>query len=124
MENELELSYETLTRVYLGSYEHCKGVVAEVEASMIKNGGNGWFRVVFPLVRLVSCSRGFKSSKHHFLNFFNDPRIIREQRIAAYKGYRGGGIEGDEEKLDDEYEGLWRLGKQGGRFLGVFGCHG
>ncbi|GJQ92516.1 hypothetical protein Tco_0003655 [Tanacetum coccineum] len=26
----------------------------------------------------------------HFLNFFNDPRIIREQRIAAYKGYRGG----------------------------------
>ncbi|GKB53039.1 putative reverse transcriptase domain-containing protein, partial [Tanacetum coccineum] len=34
------------------------------------------------------------------------------------------GIEGDEEKLDDEYEGLWRLGKQGGRFLGVFRCHG
>ncbi|GJZ00374.1 hypothetical protein Tco_0517803, partial [Tanacetum coccineum] len=30
-----------------------------------------------------------------FLNFFNDPRIIREQRIAAYKGYRGGGrVEG------------------------------
>ncbi|GJS86101.1 hypothetical protein Tco_0752642 [Tanacetum coccineum] len=28
----------------------------------------------------------------HFLNFFNDPRIIREQRIAAYKGYRGGGV--------------------------------
>ncbi|GJZ23636.1 retrovirus-related pol polyprotein from transposon TNT 1-94 [Tanacetum coccineum] len=27
-----------------------------------------------------------------FLNFFNDPRIIREQRIAAYKGYRGGGV--------------------------------
>ncbi|GJV84732.1 retrovirus-related pol polyprotein from transposon TNT 1-94 [Tanacetum coccineum] len=24
-----------------------------------------------------------------FLNFFNDPRIIREQRIAAYNGYRG-----------------------------------
>ncbi|GJX85985.1 hypothetical protein Tco_0336759 [Tanacetum coccineum] len=34
------------------------------------------------------------------------------------------GLEGDEEKLYDEYEGLWRLGKQGGRFLGVFGCHG
>ncbi|GKA92031.1 hypothetical protein Tco_0813956 [Tanacetum coccineum] len=31
MENEHELSYETLTRVYLGSYEHYKGVVAEVE---------------------------------------------------------------------------------------------
>ncbi|GKB02607.1 hypothetical protein Tco_0830696 [Tanacetum coccineum] len=27
-----------------------------------------------------------------FLNFFNDPKIIREQRIAAYKGYRGGGV--------------------------------
>ncbi|GJV89857.1 hypothetical protein Tco_1533795 [Tanacetum coccineum] len=26
----------------------------------------------------------------HFLDLFNDPRIIREQRIAAYKGYRGG----------------------------------
>ncbi|GJW79343.1 hypothetical protein Tco_0141025 [Tanacetum coccineum] len=33
MENEHELSYETLTRVYLGSYEHYKGVVSEVEHS-------------------------------------------------------------------------------------------
>ena len=31
MENEHELSYKTLTRVYLGSYEHYKGVGAEVE---------------------------------------------------------------------------------------------
>ncbi|GJV19732.1 hypothetical protein Tco_1368752 [Tanacetum coccineum] len=31
MENEHELSYETLTRVYLGSYEHYKCVGAEVE---------------------------------------------------------------------------------------------
>nr|GEX09912.1 hypothetical protein [Tanacetum cinerariifolium] len=31
MENEHELSYETLKRVYLGSYEHYKGVGAEVE---------------------------------------------------------------------------------------------
>ncbi|GKC00846.1 hypothetical protein Tco_0986982 [Tanacetum coccineum] len=31
MENEHELSYETLTRVYLGSYEHYKSVGAEVE---------------------------------------------------------------------------------------------
>ncbi|GJW30766.1 hypothetical protein Tco_0047641 [Tanacetum coccineum] len=30
-----------------------------------------------------------------FLNFFNDPRIIWEQRIAAYKGYRGGVQEKD-----------------------------
>ncbi|GKD55007.1 hypothetical protein Tco_1288394 [Tanacetum coccineum] len=31
MENEHELGNETLTRVYVGSYEHYKGVVAEVE---------------------------------------------------------------------------------------------
>ncbi|GKB15990.1 hypothetical protein Tco_0849913 [Tanacetum coccineum] len=31
MENEHEMSYETLTRVYLGSYEHYKSVGAEVE---------------------------------------------------------------------------------------------
>ncbi|GJR37617.1 hypothetical protein Tco_1213301 [Tanacetum coccineum] len=31
MENEHELTYETLTRVYLGSYEHYKSVEAEVE---------------------------------------------------------------------------------------------
>ncbi|GKA76911.1 hypothetical protein Tco_0783372 [Tanacetum coccineum] len=66
MENEHELSYETLTRVYLGSYEHYKSVGAEVE----------------------SLEPGLR-----FLNFFNDPRIIREQRIAAYKGYRGGGLD-------------------------------
>ncbi|GKB25155.1 zf-CCHC domain-containing protein [Tanacetum coccineum] len=59
--------------------------------------------VVFHLVRLVSCSRGFKSSKFHFLNFFNDPRIIREQSIAAYNGYeiREWGMR--------MYEGLWVL---------------
>ncbi|GJX68289.1 hypothetical protein Tco_0304016 [Tanacetum coccineum] len=77
MENEHELSYETLTRVYLGSYEHYKGVVAEVEHS--KPG--------FELQGSKMVEMGL-----HFLNFFNDPRIIREQRIAAYKGYRGGGV--------------------------------
>ncbi|GJU82459.1 hypothetical protein Tco_1284824 [Tanacetum coccineum] len=50
---------------------------------MIKNGGNGSFRVVFPLVRLVSSLQGFNSSGLHFLNLFNDPRIIWEQIIAA-----------------------------------------
>ncbi|GJY26655.1 hypothetical protein Tco_0401381 [Tanacetum coccineum] len=52
---------------------------------MIKNGGNGSFRVVFPLVRLVSSLQGFNSSGIRFLNFFNDPRIIWEQRIAALR---------------------------------------
>nr|GEV42657.1 hypothetical protein [Tanacetum cinerariifolium] len=33
------------------------------------------------------------STMIRFLDFFNHPRIIRQQRIAAYKGYRGGGVE-------------------------------
>nr|GEV14744.1 hypothetical protein [Tanacetum cinerariifolium] len=38
-------------------------------------------------------SKSYESyAKIHFLDFFNNPRIIREQRIAAYKGYRGGGV--------------------------------
>ncbi|GJT83687.1 hypothetical protein Tco_1058029 [Tanacetum coccineum] len=95
MENEHELSYETLTRVYLGSYEHYKGVGAEVEhskpgfelqgAKMVETGQNRDFRlrtarVTTPGLRfLVS----FASFLYLRLNFFNDPRIIREQRIAA-----------------------------------------
>ncbi|GJR38041.1 hypothetical protein Tco_1213725 [Tanacetum coccineum] len=39
-----------------------------------------------------------------FLDFFNDPRIIREQRIAAYKGYRGGGVV----QVRMSYLRLWR----------------
>ncbi|GKD90257.1 hypothetical protein Tco_1365764, partial [Tanacetum coccineum] len=66
MENEHELSYETLTRVYLGSYEHYKGVVAEVEHS----------------------KPGFE---------LQGAKMVET------------GLEGDEEKLYDEYEGLWRL---------------
>ncbi|GJS91206.1 hypothetical protein Tco_0773842 [Tanacetum coccineum] len=87
---------------------------------MIKNGGNGSFRVVFPLVRLVSLLRGFNSSRIHFLNFFNDPRIIREQRIAAYKGYRGGVLRSRGGRIArwKVFRGVWvsRLenGQQGG----------
>ncbi|GKA94217.1 hypothetical protein Tco_0816203, partial [Tanacetum coccineum] len=78
MEIEHELGYETLTRVYLGSYEHYKGVGAEVEHS--KPGFD------------LQGSKMEEMGRIHFLDFFNDPRIIREQRIAAYKGYRGGGV--------------------------------
>ncbi|GJV84892.1 hypothetical protein Tco_1524790 [Tanacetum coccineum] len=76
---------------------------------MIKNGGNGSFRVVFPLVRLVSSLQGFNSSGLRFLNFFNDPRIIREQRISAYKGYRGGGVVQGLSK--EGYGARWKLMK-------------
>ncbi|GKD15019.1 hypothetical protein Tco_1199426 [Tanacetum coccineum] len=72
---------------------------------------NGKITVVI-LVR-DRCPRG----KGPLRNFF-------EQRIAAIKGYRGGSLrlgqmgelEYDVLKLCDEYEGLWRLDKQGGRF--------
>ncbi|GJT07092.1 hypothetical protein Tco_0841554 [Tanacetum coccineum] len=63
MENEHELGYETLTRVYLGSYEHYKGVGAEVE---------------YP-------EPGFDYSLET-----GSLRIHIEQRIAAMMGYRGG----------------------------------
>ncbi|GJU24307.1 hypothetical protein Tco_1162928 [Tanacetum coccineum] len=109
MENEHELSYETLTRVYLGSYEHYKGVVAEVEHS--KPG--------FELqgAKMVETGR--------FLNFFNDPRIIREQRIAAYKGYRGGGHMGDDvESLGAVLERLWCKVEVDGGGFGSCGVRG
>ncbi|GJX28732.1 uncharacterized mitochondrial protein-like protein, partial [Tanacetum coccineum] len=80
MENEHELSYETLTRVYLGSYEHYKSVGAEVE----------------------SLEPGFElqGAKMVEMGRFG---IIREQRIAAYNGYeiREWGMR--------MYEGLWVL---------------
>ncbi|GJR26787.1 hypothetical protein Tco_1103019 [Tanacetum coccineum] len=103
MENEHELGYETLTRVYLGSYEHYKGVVAEVEHS--KPG--------FELqgAKMVEMGR------------FG---IIREQRIAAYKGYRGGGNMGDdcgESKglVSETYGARWKVDGGGFGYLSVRG---
>nr|GEW65778.1 uncharacterized mitochondrial protein AtMg00810-like [Tanacetum cinerariifolium] len=67
MENEHELSYENLTRVYLGSYENYKSIEAEVD--------------------LLEPGFELQGSKMVEMGQF---RIIREQSIAAYKGYRGG----------------------------------
>ncbi|GJS63464.1 hypothetical protein Tco_0678028 [Tanacetum coccineum] len=56
-------------------------------------------------------SQGYREPGLHFLNFFNDPRIIREQRIAFQLGLRrercgaargGGMLGGDVLKLHDE----------------------
>nr|GFA35545.1 hypothetical protein [Tanacetum cinerariifolium]GFA40266.1 hypothetical protein [Tanacetum cinerariifolium] len=69
MENKHELSYETLTSVYLGSYEHYKVVGAEVE--------------------LLEPGFELQGSKMVEMGQFG---IIREQIFAAYKGYKGGGV--------------------------------
>ncbi|GKA86013.1 ribonuclease H-like domain-containing protein [Tanacetum coccineum] len=59
-----------------------------------------------------------------FLNLFNDPRIIREQRIAAYKGYRGGvlkqGLDNDELKIGLVIDRRFLRGKQDG----IYGVNG
>ncbi|GJZ37841.1 reverse transcriptase domain-containing protein [Tanacetum coccineum] len=50
---------------------------------------------VLDLLCLLVLIIGTSQSRQHglrFLTFFNDPRIIWEQRIAAFKGYRGGGV--------------------------------
>nr|GEV79363.1 hypothetical protein [Tanacetum cinerariifolium] len=97
MENEHELSYETLTRVYLGSYEHYKSVGAEVEliepefwyqgSKMVEMGQFGYYfnSYAFYLVPRASNLQGF-----NYLDFLRHLRIFLEQRIAAIKGYRGG----------------------------------
>ncbi|GKB67222.1 hypothetical protein Tco_0928634 [Tanacetum coccineum] len=89
---------------------------------MIKNGGNGSFRVVFPLVRLVSSLQGFNSSGIRFLNFFNDPRIIWEQRIAALWEVKEamGSVVRHLYKLLHEVLRLWKeLWRSGGEEIGM-----
>nr|GEZ71518.1 hypothetical protein [Tanacetum cinerariifolium] len=52
---------------------------------------NNLYDLFVPQRKKSSAQRYF-SKRIHFLDFFNDPSIIREQSIAAYKGYRGGGV--------------------------------
>ncbi|GJS47711.1 hypothetical protein Tco_0597832 [Tanacetum coccineum] len=75
MENEHELTYETLKRVYLGSYEHFKSVEAEVEHP----------------------EPGFELQGAKMMNL----RIIWEQRMFAQLGYRKD-RDGDDWKTDIE----------------------
>ncbi|GKE52787.1 hypothetical protein Tco_1487943 [Tanacetum coccineum] len=89
MENEHELSYETLTRVYLGSYEHYKGVGAEVEhskpgfelqgAKMVETGQNRDFRL--RTARVTTPGLRFLVSFASFLS--------RGGSIARWKLFRG-----------------------------------
>ncbi|GJT43347.1 putative reverse transcriptase domain-containing protein [Tanacetum coccineum] len=70
--------------------EHSKPGFELQGAKMVETGQNRDFRLRTARVTTPSLLWGFNSSRICFLNFFNDPRIIREQCIAAYKGYRGG----------------------------------
>ncbi|GKB26368.1 hypothetical protein Tco_0865769 [Tanacetum coccineum] len=102
MENEHELSYETLTRVYLGSYEHYKGVVAEVEhskpgfelqgAKMVETGQNQDFRLRTARVTtpgIVSCGL-FASFLYLSLSKYHVD-LLEQGHVE--------GLEGDEEGL-------------------------
>ena len=73
MENEHELSYETLTRVYLGSYEHYKGVGVEVEPLEpgFEFDDQEWVEMgSFLFVRLGSRLWGFKASNYFLITDF------------------------------------------------------
>ncbi|GKE45921.1 hypothetical protein Tco_1473205 [Tanacetum coccineum] len=70
MENEHELSYETLTRVYLGSYEHYKSVGAEVE---------------YP-------EPGFELQGAKMVEMGHDPRIIRSRERLLTWVIEGEGV--------------------------------
>ncbi|GJZ68424.1 hypothetical protein Tco_0631664 [Tanacetum coccineum] len=106
MENEHELSYETLTRVYLGSYEHYKSVGAVVEylepgfelqgAKMDHMGAKDCCLMGLRKKRCgASCNEGFE------VLFI--VKIIKEAKIAY--GFVMGRVEqlgGDVLKLHDE----------------------
>ncbi|GKA33020.1 hypothetical protein Tco_0719387 [Tanacetum coccineum] len=68
------------------------------------------------LITILTGKVDIANDRLHFLNFFNDPRIIREQRIAAYKGYRGGS--------GGCFEMKGRLWCKVEAYEGGFGCSG
>ncbi|GJY06378.1 hypothetical protein Tco_0373432 [Tanacetum coccineum] len=97
MENEPELSYETLTRVYLGSYEHYKGVVSGESnlrgqgSLMTKLGNMGgdvgkiWdeVRICLAMQGLEGCWRGLDGSRSLLARWhqrIGDEKVILSQR--------------------------------------------
>ncbi|GJS80802.1 hypothetical protein Tco_0747343 [Tanacetum coccineum] len=97
------------------------GIIGENEEVIVKNIhrgksilniGRAWLGE--DIVLLNNPVIGFGGLR--FLNFFNDPRIIREQRIAAYKGYRGGS--------GGCFEMKGRLWCKVEAYEGGFGCSG
>nr|GFA03238.1 hypothetical protein [Tanacetum cinerariifolium] len=87
MENEHELSYETLTRVYLGSYEHYKSVRVGLEPLEpgFEFDDQEWVEIKTPGLQGFILSLDYCS-----WDFLGSFRIFFEERIAAIKGYRGG----------------------------------
>ncbi|GJV10569.1 hypothetical protein Tco_1352110 [Tanacetum coccineum] len=115
MENEHELSYETLTRVYLGSYEHYKGVVAELEhskpgfelqgAKMVETGQNRDFRLRTARVTTPGLRKGPLRLKV----------CLKSEMGHVYKLGR------DVEKLVDV---VYKLGSSFGEVFGIGVCRG
>ncbi|GKA20467.1 hypothetical protein Tco_0700456 [Tanacetum coccineum] len=86
----------------LSSYSSLVSTVKDTIDAEINSYGNNILSLKFTHIQSPSCLR------LRFLDFFNDPRIIREQRIAAYKGYRGGGsVHGHVEGLVGDVWELW-----------------
>ncbi|GJT12219.1 hypothetical protein Tco_0859261 [Tanacetum coccineum] len=115
MENEHELSYETLTRVYLGSYEHYKGVGAEVEhskpgfelqgAKMVETGQNRDFQLRTARVTTPGLRKGPLRLKV----------CLKSEMGHVYKLGR------DVEKLVDV---VYKLGSSFGEVFGIGVCRG
>ncbi|GJR65600.1 putative reverse transcriptase domain-containing protein [Tanacetum coccineum] len=104
MENEHELSYETLTRVYLGSYEHYKGVVAELEhskpgfelqgAKMDHKGAKDCCLMGYRKMKVgASCNEDIRSL------------FIVDDVLSLY--YECGGLETRMEVLDTLVDAMW-----------------
>ncbi|GJS42193.1 hypothetical protein Tco_0567236 [Tanacetum coccineum] len=116
MENEHELSYETLTRVYLGSYEHYKGVVAEVEhskpgfelqgAKMVETRQNRDFRLRTPRITtpglcFLRRKWGMKENEEFRSLFILEMILEAKVSFVTRRGHVGV-LEDDEERLLDE----------------------
>ncbi|GJT27660.1 hypothetical protein Tco_0907935 [Tanacetum coccineum] len=128
MENEHELSYETLTRVYLGSYEHYKGVGAEVEHSKPGFELQGSKMVETGSIRAKDCFyNGYeirewgmkKNEEFRFLFIGKGPLrlkvCLKSEMGHVYKLGR------DVEKLVDV---VYKLGSSFGEVFGIGVCRG
>ncbi|GJU40036.1 hypothetical protein Tco_1192993 [Tanacetum coccineum] len=110
MENEHELSYETLTRVYLGSYEHYKSVGAEVEylePGFELQGAKMDHKEQRKVAHLGYRKKKWGMKKNEEFRSLFILEMILEAKVS-FVTRRGhvGGLEDDEERLLDEFHEL------------------